>query len=775
MNLIKVSTFVCTAVLMVAGAPVAQAQSSGAVRVTVVDSTGGAVEGAAITLSRAGGTPLPGATSDTKGTVAFTAVEPGVYLIRAERTLFVPWQQTITVNPGPEPTPVSIVLQVEGLAERVSVMARETTSGALGERALLDSPFSVNVVSSEWLANQQAHLMLEALRGDPSVVAGFGAGYSSYQTISLRGLALSFNSNFRRNGLPFIRFSETPYEDVEQVEVLKGLSGFLYGFATPGGIINIVPKQPTEQRFASLRTGFTGNALWLGHLDLGGRLGPSRQFGYRLNFVREQGETSIDGAEVGRTLASANLDWRIGSRVTLGLDVESHTIRPTGQPLYYSLAAGLPVPSPPKLDRFNGVSYATYDTDDLMVGLNGTWTVRPGWTVVARFLDHSHERDAWFSSGAVTGSSGAMTVAVQRDLEQAFPARSGSVLMQGQVRTGRFTHDVSVGVNWNTNESYRGDFVFAPRYPSNLYEPVEAPASSLTSVRPQYQNASYDERAAVVSDVVSITPRVQIMAGARWAELDQRNFLFTGAQSTRYEKAAVSPSAALIVKPRPSMSLYVTGSGGLEQGGIAGLTTVNAGEVFGPLRSQQVEAGLKWEIRPQLAVAAAYFDIDKGLTYIDPATNRFVQDGRQSHRGLEATIDGRVGDGLTLAGGVMILDATASRTGNPLVDGNRPVNVPGATATLVGDYTLPRWSQFALNAGVQFVGERDVDVINARTIDGYTLVNAGARFEWLLARRPAVARVSVDNLTNRQYWAAATPTLHAGLARTLKATLQLDF
>ena len=90
-------------------------------------------------------------------------------------------------------------------------------AGALGSRQVIDTPFSISVITESLISDQQARLLTEVLRNEPSAVPGFGSGYSSYQTVSLRGFALNYNANYRRDGLPFTHFSETPFENVEQV------------------------------------------------------------------------------------------------------------------------------------------------------------------------------------------------------------------------------------------------------------------------------------------------------------------------------------------------------------------------------------------------------------------------------------------------------------------------------------------------------------------------------------------------------------------------------
>ncbi|TFY95172.1 hypothetical protein DYL61_04255 [Pseudomonas nabeulensis] len=54
----------------------------------------------------------------------------------------------------------------------------------------------------------------------------------------------NFNT-VRRDGLTLAPHHDMPLELFERVDVLKGPSGFLYGFNSPGGSVNYLTKRPT--------------------------------------------------------------------------------------------------------------------------------------------------------------------------------------------------------------------------------------------------------------------------------------------------------------------------------------------------------------------------------------------------------------------------------------------------------------------------------------------------------------------------------------------------
>ena len=79
-----------------------------------------------------------------------------------------------------------------------------------------------------------------------------------------------------------------------------------------------------------------------------------------------------------------------------------------------------------------------------------------------------------------------------------------------------------------------------------------------------------------------------------------------GVRTTTYQRSPVTPTVALMFKPMAGLTTYVSYVEALERGGTAGETTANAGEVMPPLKSKQIEAGVKVEQANWSATAAVF-------------------------------------------------------------------------------------------------------------------------------------------------------------------------
>ncbi|WP_228258830.1 TonB-dependent receptor [Acinetobacter ihumii] len=191
-------------------------------------------------------------------------------------------------------------------------LKRVNTVGVLGNKSVIDTPYSITTKTAEEIETRQTNSLGKIFVGDPSIVTEVNSYSSGWSTpVSIRGLKLDETNGYKVNGYSVSAWGgEFPVELAQNVMALKGLSGLMYGFATPGGIINYQTKQPTEETLLSTKIGYRNAGILSASLDAGGRVGEDKQFGYRFNVVKEKGET-YNGSDADNTATSLALDYRI--------------------------------------------------------------------------------------------------------------------------------------------------------------------------------------------------------------------------------------------------------------------------------------------------------------------------------------------------------------------------------------------------------------------------------------------------------------------------------
>ncbi|HIV71020.1 MAG TPA: TonB-dependent receptor plug domain-containing protein, partial [Candidatus Aquabacterium excrementipullorum] len=193
---------------------------------------------------------------------------------------------------------------------------RPVAAGALGTRTALETPYATATVTAEQIQQGTPRKLGDLFLNDASVSDNSGSNTAWATYLSVRGLPLDWQDSFRIDGKPFLSYAVTlPYEMFEQIDLLKGSSGFMYGFGAPGGMLNYVTKKPTDTPVRSVSLGYSSDSLWRTNADLGGRMGEDQRFGYRLSATHEEGTTSNDG-QLRRDSVLLALDARLTSALT---------------------------------------------------------------------------------------------------------------------------------------------------------------------------------------------------------------------------------------------------------------------------------------------------------------------------------------------------------------------------------------------------------------------------------------------------------------------------
>ena len=112
---------------------------------------------------------------------------------------------------------------------------------------LINTPQTINVVTQQVIREQNATTVADALRNVPGITFRAGEGGNQGDTPIIRGF--DARNDIFRDGVRDPGWYTRDVFSVENVEVLKGPSSFLFGRGSTGGVINLVSKAPKEQTF----------------------------------------------------------------------------------------------------------------------------------------------------------------------------------------------------------------------------------------------------------------------------------------------------------------------------------------------------------------------------------------------------------------------------------------------------------------------------------------------------------------------------------------------
>lgn len=200
------------------------------------------------------------------------------------------------------------------------------SSSTKTDTPIIESPQTISVISRDEIDLRASPTIADALsytagvqaeafgldsRVDEVSVRGFGAGGFSSNNNFVDGLRLPTGGQWTRPG--FDTFA------LQQIEVLKGPSGALYGQSAPGGIVNIVTKRPSFTPHGEVLLqgwGVTDLEKWTyqGGADVTGPLGDT--LAARVVALARYGETQVDDVKIGRQYISPSITWRPSDNTT---------------------------------------------------------------------------------------------------------------------------------------------------------------------------------------------------------------------------------------------------------------------------------------------------------------------------------------------------------------------------------------------------------------------------------------------------------------------------
>ncbi|MGJ7578675.1 TonB-dependent siderophore receptor [Variovorax sp. RHLX14] len=687
--------------------------------------------------------------------------------------------------PTPKPTPVALavattLLLIASAATAQSQTSAEPTLSAItvdarsaspqadisgfGDLPLKEVPLSATIVDSRQIQASGARRLADLTQFDASVTDAYNsAGYWDYLTV--RGFVLDNRFNYRREGLPISAETSIPLDNKERVEILRGTSGIQAGTSAPGGLVNFVVKRPTEQDLRVVRTEISGRGSVLGAVDLGGRFGEERQFGYRLNVAAEDLKPRTYNLDGHRNLFSLAADWRITRDSVFEAEIEYSKRTQPSQNGFSLLGNTLPAHVDPRLNLNN----QSWSQPSVFEGLTGTLrftqAINTDWRWSAQVGQQrlkSDDRLAYaFGCGAEGNfdrycSDGTFDFYDFRSENERRVQTAGSLNLKGKATTGSVKHDLSFGLMTSRVRNRFQDQAFNYVGTGNVQGTAIVPADpSLTDT-----NTNRDERSTEfsVQDAIRWNDRLTTWVGARYTRLDRESVRTDGSRPTGYKDGITTPWLAVSYALQPNLLAYASWGKGVESQVVPNRASryTNAGEALPALTSRQWEIGLKggaetfnWQV--------AYFDIQRPVTNLDFCVNTgaactIATDGKASHSGLEASSQWTQGP-WRLAGSMTLLDARREGSiAQPDINGQRPTNVPKNVARAQVAYRVAAVPGLELQGAMSYEGRRNVLPDGSIQLPSWTRFDAALRYDTKLNGVATSWTLGVENLADRRYW-----------------------
>lgn len=665
----------------------------------------------------------------------------------------------------------------------------------IGDAPLARTPISASVISAAQMEAVGAKRLADLSKFDASVSDAYNtAGYWDYVTV--RGFVLDNKYNFRREGLPISAETFIALENKQSVEILKGTTGIQAGTSAPGGLVNYNVKRPTEADVRTVRLEATSYGSLLAAVDLGGRAGENKEFGYRINAVAEKVDSYAPAATGKRQLLAVAADWRMSKDSILEAEFEYSK---RSQPSVPGLSlTGNTLPAPNAKLNINNQAWSQPVVLEGVTGtvkfeqaINSNWR----WSAQAGTQRLKSQDRVAFPYGCADGDNyyantycpnGNFDLYDFRSDNENRSTTSAKLEVKGEIDTQFVKINPTLGILVNRVKDRFDMQAYNYSGVGNLNNFVALPAdATLTG-----ENTNRDERSTelYVNQSHQWTESFSTWAGLRYTRLSRQSVRTDGSRATDYTQNLSTGFVAASYQINPAHMAYASFGQGVESEVAPGRSRyTNAGEALPALTSKQFEIGVKGELE-QWRWTAAWFDITRPMfgdlgSCRKTATCTRQVDGTAQHSGVELTLSTPAASATQpwhVDGGVTVINA--KRQGSTIdasQNGLRPTNVPDWILRLNAAYKITAVPGLALNGHLSHEGKRAVLPDNSINIPAWTRLDLGASYITKIGNSKTTWSFGVENVLNKSYFKESPYQfshvyLFPGAPRTARLSVQID-
>jgi iron complex outermembrane recepter protein len=691
------------------------------------------------------------------------------------------------------------------------------TVGTKTDTPVMETPLNVQVISKQVLKDRQVIRLADSFKNVSGVVTttnsrSTGVFGGTAQSIFMRGFESQF---FMRNGFRLQQGSASrELANVESVEVLKGPAAILYGLVEPGGMVNVVTKQPLATPYYGFTQQFGSYDLYRTTFDASGPLTKNKDLLYRANLSYENSGSFRDYVGREDVYFAPVLRWNISPQTQITFEMEYNHLHQGLDNAFIPAIPGLNLNVP--INRNYG-SYSPATTETIFGGFNWSHQFNDDWILKHRFSVNQQSLIAPSSSRPQIARSNAEILTqfgdvlpdgsyVYRDNWSANTqdnTTSTNLDLVGHFDTVGLKHTLLVGGDYYGLDSSNNTGVSAGHSYVSLTNPVEpgldfGSTSSFETEGPQSFHT--DQYGLYIQDQIKLPFDVHVTGGIRYQYIHQSTSSTPSAliggdgttiTSSTPAQDAVTPRVGILWHPKNWLSLYANYA---ESFGVnTGLTFVRegVGKIIDPTSAAQYEGGVKFEFFDgKLRANLTYYDLTKtNIAVGDPnpshncgtgfipgtASNCQIALGEVRSRGPEIDIQGEILPGWNVIATWSNTDIRVTKanpankdepvgsgdSGNSYRLGSRLANIPRNTGSIWSTYEVQSGDYKGLSFGGG-VTLRDGQIVpdgfgaEPSKLPGYATFDLMAGYSRQVGDAKVSVQFNVNNLLDKQYFSSRT-------------------
>ena len=637
---------------------------------------------------------------------------------------------------------------VRGYQALTSVSATKT------DLRIQSTPQSVQVLPRKLLDDQGATTISEALTNVAGVLPlnplTFGQlnpkvrGFSGERVVD--GLPNYYDAGAR--DLPI---------NVERIEVLKGPQGVLFsgGANATSGIINVVSKMPTLQRFAEF--GISGGSFktFSPYFDINQPLTSNGTVLFRVTGQYEGAHSFIDTLE--RRNYTINPTLVLTNNTGTTLTLQGHYSRREQQDYSALPAVGTIDRSTFSIRRYlfpgsPDIPKTKSDLSSITAKLDHEFNANWSSSTILRYGVSNYYEP---SQGLVSNrpSAGSLFDVYNLKIDQQTKETSFNSFIKGKFETGPAKHTVLFGVDYNRvidNGKMLGDFAGTPTNYLTGPFPAYSEGGPFWGTYIDARNR-YTTMGATAQIQTTVLDRFHIVAGGRLARIqvsdnDLTGFrgVLTGSNLAKTDKTKFLPRVGVAYDVTKAITLFAGYSEGMKP--VPYLLSLDP---MKPEESRQVEAGIKLNTDFGLSATLAAYEVRRKNV---PVSAGFVsvQSGEQRSRGFEADVLYQPNANWSFLANYAYTDTNVTKDTNAALVGATLPGVPRNAGRFWANYLVTEGAAkgLSIGAGVYAASGQTIELGGPWRTKAFATLDAKLAYEFSNWKLSVVAK----NLTNTRYF-----------------------
>ena len=640
----------------------------------------------------------------------------------------------------------------------------------------IENPQVYNTVTSELLKEQVVTNFNDALKNATGITRlweSTGRGGDGAEYFSMRGFAVQPTMI---NGLPGINNGSIDPANVDNIEVIKGPSGTLFGSSliSYGGLINTVTKKPYSTFGGEIS--YISGSYGLDRITADVNIPLNSDVAVRINTAYQK-ENSFQDAGFGKSFFFApSLSYKVNDKLSFLINTEFTNRNSANAPMIF-LSRYSPL-SFNSIELFERNYKKSFTSNELSIS-NPTYSLQAQmfyklsdqWTSQT-VLSRSNSKTSGYYSYLFDASNG-------NDFSRYISKRNGETLATdiqqnfiGDFKIGSLRNRLVAGIDYyksniiNGSTGWVGNGTVSLIDGSDTGDLTQAGVDNLLVGSFEGNSTAETEViSAYASNVLNITDKLSAMASLRIDNFKSKTATEENSQ------AAVSPKFGLVymlIKDKVSVfSNYMNGFVNVTPREVSEVDGSNPRmESFDPEQANQYEIGLKTNLYKDIISASiSYYNIDvKNRIMTDPNNiNNSIQGGEVNSKGIELSFTANPVKGFNIIAGFSNnkSEVTKDNPGDGYL-GQRPEEAgPETLVNFWANYTLTsgKLKGFGIGFGGNYASEyKTLNRANIGTFElpSYTVLNSALSYT---SDKFNIA-LKLNNALNEKYysgWSTVTP------------------